>query len=285
MNMALALSTARVLSGRRERIAGKVAFVFQPADEPQTGAQRMIDDGLLQKVHPDFVLAHHAMDNIPTGKVVAQPGRIWASTNTMKLVIQGERAPSNTPHGGVDAALIAAEVVTSLYGMMHRVGPVRDEVVFRVNTITTQAGPEGPRAEVGMRLATYTKASQETLRPRIESIVSGIVTALGSTYTLEDTLVLPPVHNDPAVAQTVINAASQVLGPENIIQDWRNLFSDDIALFLDATPGCVFCMGTFNPDKGTGGFHRPDYDIDEDALVPGVEIMTLAALELLNSAS
>jgi amidohydrolase len=280
-NMTLVLSSAQVLAARRDSITGRVAFVFQPADEPQLGAQRMIDDGLLDKVKPDMVIAQHAMDNIPTGKVVAQAGRLWASTNTMKLVIQGERGASNSPHTGVDSTLIAAEVITTLYAMMHRVSPTRDEVFFRVNSIQAQGGFQGPRAEVGMRLGTFNKATQETLRQRIQELVTGMVTAMGGTCTLEDTLTIPPVVNDPTVAQAVINATAQVVGQENIVREWRNLFSDDIAVFMESTPGCVFAMGTYNPDKGTGGFHRPDYDVDEDALPLGVEIMSRAALELL----
>jgi metal-dependent amidase/aminoacylase/carboxypeptidase family protein len=41
-------------------------------------------------------------------------------------------------------------------------------------------------------------------------------------------------------------------------------------------------LGTANPAKGiTEIWHRPGFDIDEDALPVGVEIMALAALDLL----
>ena len=67
-----------------------------------------------------------------------------------------------------------------------------------------------------------------------------------------------------------------------IIKNWRNPFSDDFGLFMAAAPGCLMLLGTANPDKGiTEIWHRPGFDIDEDALPVGVQIMSLAALDLL----
>src|SRR5262249_38673215 len=42
---AIVAGVAEVLVRHHDRIAGRVAFVFQPADEPMRGAQRMIEDG------------------------------------------------------------------------------------------------------------------------------------------------------------------------------------------------------------------------------------------------
>jgi metal-dependent amidase/aminoacylase/carboxypeptidase family protein len=41
-------------------------------------------------------------------------------------------------------------------------------------------------------------------------------------------------------------------------------------------------LGTANPTKGiTEIWHRPGFDIDEDALAVGVEVLATAALDLL----
>ena len=53
-------------------------------------------------------------------------------------------------------------------------------------------------------------------------------------------------------------------------------------LFMAAAPGCLLLLGTANPDKGiTEIWHRPGFDIDEAALPVGLEIMALAAFDLL----
>jgi metal-dependent amidase/aminoacylase/carboxypeptidase family protein len=82
--------------------------------------------------------------------------------------------------------------------------------------------------------------------------------------------------------RAVERAALRVIGPANIIKNWRNRFSDDFGLFMAAAPGCLMLLGTANPDKGIAeNWHRPDFDIDEEALPLGMEIMALAGLDLL----
>jgi metal-dependent amidase/aminoacylase/carboxypeptidase family protein len=51
---------------------------------------------------------------------------------------------------------------------------------------------------------------------------------------------------------------------------------------MAAAPGCLMLLGTANPDKGINeSWHCPGFDIDEDAWPVGVQIMALAALDLL----
>ena len=284
VNMTLVLGAAHVLASRRDQIAGQVAFVFQPAEEPQVGARRMIEEGLFDRVEPDYVIAHHPMDNLAAGKVVAQAGPIWGSVDVLKLTITGQRPELDAPHGGADAMLMAGEVITSLYAMAHRERPLQEPVVFRVASIQgPRPGQSQPQVEIVMRVTTYNKQVQETLCRRIEDVAAGIVGAMQGSYTLENTHSLPPVVNHPVPAEALVNAVCQTVGVENLVQSWRNTFPEDFVLFMERAPGAVFGIGTTNPAKGvTGRFHQPDYDIDEDSLAPGVEIMARATLALLN---
>jgi len=280
-NMALVLGAAHVLATWRERFAGQVAFVFQPAEEPQTGAMRMIRDGLFERVKPDFVIAQHAMDNLPPGKVVAQAGPIWASVDVLKLTIHGERTELDVPHGGADAMLMAAEAITSLYAMAHREHPLQEPVLLRVTSIAGRSGPGQPTAEIGIRLSTYNRAVQEAMVRRIGEVASGVVAAMRGTCALENTHSLPPIVNHPVPAQALIDAARETVGAENVVDNWRNTFPEDFAWFMERAPGAVFGVGTNNPAKGTGRFHAPDYDVDDDAVPIGVEVTARAALKLL----
>jgi len=63
----------------------------------------------------------------------------------------------------------------------------------------------------------------------------------------------------------------------------RNPFSDDFGLFMAAAPGCLLLVGTANPAKGiTETWHRPGFDIDEDALPLAVEALSLTTLDVLH---
>lgn len=284
VNMALVLGSASILAARRKELVGQVAFVFQPAEEPQTGAKRMIDDGLFERMRPDFVLAHHPMDNLEVGKVVAQVGPIWGSVDVLKLTITGERPLLDAPHGGTDAMLIAGQVITSLYAMAHRENPLQEPVVLRASSIHGPIpGAPQPEVEIMLRVTTYNSTVQEALCRRIDEVSAGIVRAMHGSYRLENTHSLPPIINHPIPSLALIDAAKGAFGEENVVQNWRNTFPEDFAHFMAVAPGAVFGIGTRNSAEGvTGRFHESDYDIDEGCLVPGVEVMSRATVSLLN---
>ena len=64
--------------------------------------------------------------------------------------------------------------------------------------------------------------------------------------------------------------------------DQRQAASDDMSFFLEAAPGCYFFVGASNEAKGiTAPHHSPRFNIDEDALAIGLEVLARAALEYL----
>ena len=290
---AMVAGVAELLVRHRERIAGRVTFVFQPADEPMRGARRMIEDGLLERVKPDMSLGVHVLPMARAGQAVVQEGPIWASRDELILRIRGPQPAS----GGVtafDAARTAAQVTIALYELVTKEGGPAEAVTFRVRSLRSQDGGPvwlgGPRDESGqaaieVNLAVYDNALRARLLRGIEEVSLAIVRGAGGTLSTETGYALPALVNDGHVTAALERAALRVIGRTSIITNWRNPFSDDFGLIMTAAPGCLLLLGTANPDKGiTEIWHRPAFDIDEDALPLGVHIMSLAALDLLQPA-
>ena len=280
---AVVAGIAEVLTRHRDRIAGRVAFVFQPADEPMRGATRMIEDGLLECARPDISLAMHVLPMANTGQVVIQRGPLWASRDELILNVGG---PST-----VDFARTAARITTALYGLVEKEGASAESVTFRVRSLKAeQAGPawlgaprgEPSQAAIEINLALYDNALRAKLLRCIEKVSREIVSAAGGGLSIEVDYALPALVNDDHVTGAVERSAQRVIGQAGIIKDWRNPFSDDFGLFMAAAPGCLMLLGTANPAKGISEiWHRPGFDVDEDALPVGVHIMSLTALDLL----
>ena len=294
---AIAVGVADVLRRHRHRIAGRCAFVFQPADEPMRGAQRMIEDGLLERVKPDLSVSLHVLPMANAGQVVVQNGPIWASWDTRILTISGP-PPSLDGPVTFDLARVAAQVTIALYDLVEREGRSPEPVVFRVRVLTAEQRGRGEASQAAvevlmgrgepsaaaleLNLALYDNELRARLLHRIEHVAGAIVTAAGGTLRFEVDYALPAVVNDHEVTSAIERAARRVVGKANIITGWRNRFADDVALLLRAAPGCLWLLGTANPDKGIAeSWHRPGFDLDEDALPLAVEIMALAALDLL----
>ena len=141
---------------------------------------------------------------------------------------------------------------------------------------------EPSQAALEVNLALHDNALRVHLLGRMEEIARTIATADGGALSVRADYALPALVNDEYVTGAVERAAQQVVGQANIIGRWRNPFPDDFGLFVAAAPGCLMLLGTANSAKGiTEIWHRSGFDIDEDALPVGAEILSLAALDLL----
>jgi len=65
-----------VLSTQREKIAGMIKLIFQPAEENATGAKAMIDDGVLTAPEPQAIFGLHVMP-LPVNTVGSIAGMMW----------------------------------------------------------------------------------------------------------------------------------------------------------------------------------------------------------------
>jgi metal-dependent amidase/aminoacylase/carboxypeptidase family protein len=60
--------------------------------------------------------------------------------------------------------------------------------------------------------------------------------------------------------------------------------AEDFAYYLQKVPGIYICLGTRNEEKNLiEGNHSCKFDIDEDILIQGAELLTIIALDFLNN--
>ncbi len=272
-HIAVALGLARLMHADRADLAGNVVFAFQPAEELGAGARPMIAEGVLDDPPVEEVFGFHADSSIPCGAIAASPGRFMASPGSFDLTIRGSGGHAGLPHRSVDPIISAAYVLTTLQTVISRNVHPDHAGVLSVGLI--QGGTRGNIIPDEVRIAGTVRAFEpETLKQiegRLEQIVKGVTEAMGATYDLRYREGLPPVINDPRSTEVVRRVAGGLYGPDQVLPD-RTTMSDDMALFLQARPGCYFLLGVGNDDwRITEPNHSPRWDVDERAVVLGVE--------------
>ena len=105
-HLAIALGAAKLLSQFRDRLAGQVRFIFQPAEEvprdESSGARGMVAAGVLEHPRAAAVLALHVAPNLDAGHVQCGPEVVMAGAYRLTLTVTGKSAHGATPHKGVD---------------------------------------------------------------------------------------------------------------------------------------------------------------------------------------
>jgi amidohydrolase len=191
------------------------------------------------------------------------------------------------PDGAVDPIVIAAYITTALQTLISRETSPFSPAVITIGIIKAGSAfniiPEIAVMQGTMR--SFTPEHRAYLLRRIQEVAQGIATAMGGSCDVEIIEGCPPCSNDVTMAELVRKAATASVGEENIdtSEAVMTTGSDDMAYFLQAAPGCYFIVGARNEEKDAKyPHHHPRFNIDEDALPIGVEVLTRAALDFLS---
>ncbi len=285
-HMAIGLTVARILAEMRTELHGQFKFVFQPAEEGLGGAERMIAEGVLEDPKPDYALALHLWNEKPLGWLAAAPAPMMAGADIFTIKIIGKGGHGALPETTIDPVVAAAQVVLALQAIVSRnVSPLNAAVVS-VTQITggSTFNVIPPEVELKGTIRTFDKAVQQTVINRMHEIVNNICAAMACQAEIHITQLTPALRNDPQVAAAVQQTATDLF-PE-IHQDnaYRCMGSEDMAFFLENIPGCLFFVGSANPDKGLiYSHHHPKFDFDEQVLPAASAIMASAAVNLSQS--
>jgi amidohydrolase len=282
---AIALEVADILSKRRAELNGNIKFIFQPAEEGAGGANAMMKEGVMNGV--DGIIGLHLASSMPAGRVAVTRGVSQSGANNFTLLVKGKGGHAAAPDQAVDTIMIAVHIIEALYALMSRATSVSDPIIISIGAINAGSAhniiPE--TATIRGTLRTYSPDKLQEMSTRIRALASGIADAMQGSCEVTIGEGCPPCVNDGVMAELVERAVITSVGSDRLdsYTDWRVGPSDDMGFMLQAAPGCYFYLGTGNEAKETDyAHHHPRFNIDEDALPVGVEVMARAALEYLS---
>jgi amidohydrolase len=279
-HMAIGLGVAHLLAARRDRMHGRVKFIFQPAEEPMGGAQAMIADGALENPRPDVAFGLHLWNPLPVGQVAVTTGPIMAGADTFTIHLQGQGGHAASPHETRDPVVAAGQIIAALQSVVSRNIDPLDSAVLSVTSL--QAGTAGNAIPMTARLEgtlrTFTPRARTVALERLRDIAEGISAALGCTATVEGCQEAPPVVNDATALEILRQAIAPLFAPDALRADFRTMASEDMALFLKEVPGCYLLLGASNAARHLDyPHHQPRFDFDEAILPQGVALLASAA--------
>ena len=265
---AMLLGAARHLSAERD-FAGTAVFLFQPAEETSEGALAMIEDGLFERVPVDAVYGLHSLPGLPVGHFSTRPGPVMASVDRFEIRVEARGAHAAMPHQGVDAVLVASQIVVALQSIVSRNLDPLEPAVVTVGAI--QAGdafnvlPDTARL-LGTARA-LTAASRDTIERRLTEIAEGVARLNGAAAQVTYDRISPATVNHAAEAAIASRVAESIAGPGHADPAMAPLMiGEDFARFLELKPGAFSFIG--NGD--TAGLHHPAYDFDDRAIPAGI---------------
>jgi len=279
----MVLGAATVLSELREELAGNIVFLFQPAEEGPGGAEPMIAEGALDGV--DFILGQHMMPSYPAGTMGVTYGAAMAAPDEFRLRIIGKGGHGAYPHLTVDAVQVTAQVITALQALVSRSVDPLQPAVLSIGTIQGGYGFNviADVVEMTGTVRTFDAVLRDELPKRMEALIKGITEGYGAAYELDYQFRYPPLINHKEAVDLMKRVGSEVLGPEKVLDAPPSMGGEDFAYYLQKVPGCFYWLGSEkqDPEHADANLHHPGFDIDEEALFYGVQLMVEGALAYL----
>ncbi|WP_170438997.1 M20 aminoacylase family protein [Ruegeria arenilitoris] len=256
------LGAARYLAETRN-FRGRVALLFQPAEEEGGGADIMVKEGVMDRFDIAEVYALHNAPGFAEGAFYTTPGPIMAAVDTFDILIQGVGGHGAMPHETRDPVMAACGIAQAIQTIVSRNHYALDDLVISVTQIHTgtvnNVIPD--TAYLNGTVRTFDPAVQQMVMTRLEEIVQGQAASYGVTATLEYVVGYPATVNDAGKTGFAAEVAREVSGADRVIAEaGREMGAEDFSYMLQERPGAYLFLG-----QGDGpGLHHPKYNFNDE---------------------
>ena len=256
------LGAAKYLAETRN-FSGRVALIFQPAEEDGGGAQVMCAEGMMDRFDIAEVYGIHNMPGADLGTFHTTPGPIMAAVDSFTIKINGRGGHGAMPHETADPVVAACGIVQAIQTISSRNVHSAQEKVISVTQIHTGTASNiiPDTAMINGTVRTFDKDVQTLIRKRMDEIVQGQAASYGVTAELDYEEGYPATVNAEAQTGFAAGIARDVVGEANVDAESPKVAgAEDFSYMLEERPGAYLFLGA-----GPGaGLHHPKYNFNDE---------------------
>src|SRR5690625_3095953 len=287
---AMLLSAARYLAKHRQ-FSGTIHFIFQPAEEGQNGAKKMIDDGLFTLFPMQAVFGMHNWPGVPAGTFCVHDGPVMASSSVFTITIQGKGAHAAMPHLGHDPVVTAMHLGQAFQTLISReINPLSPAVlsITKIDGGTAENVIPDQATMVGT-VRTFDTDTLDQIETRMQVLTELTCQAHQCTAQFEFDRRYPATINNSAESQFCAKVLSELVGADNVWLDSPpSMGAEDFAFMLQEVPGAYVWIGNGDGSHRSGGhgagpcmLHNSSYDFNDDILSLGATYWVTLAQQRL----
>lgn len=256
------LGAAKYLAETRN-FSGRVALIFQPAEEDGGGAQVMCAEGMMDRFDIAEVYGIHNMPGADLGTFHTTPGPIMAAVDSFTIKINGRGGHGAMPHETADPVVAACGIVQAIQTISSRNVHSAQEKVISVTQIHTGTASNiiPDTAMINGTVRTFDKDVKALIRKRMDEIVQGQAASYGVTAELDYEEGYPATVNAEAQTGFAAGIARDVVGEANVDAESPKVAgAEDFSYMLEERPGAYLFLGA-----GPGaGLHHPKYNFNDE---------------------
>ena len=233
------LGAAMILANNRENLSGSVTFLFQPDEEGNGGADRLIQAGALENI--DAVFGAHVDPSLKAGDIGIKYGNFYASSAMFNIKVIGKSSHGAQREKGIDSIEAASHLIIELLKMNQ---PGKVVTVGKISSGTARNILAG-EAELQGIMRTFGVNERSKMCNELEKLTREIPAKFGAKSECELICNAPGVINDnDKINSFVEKIARDTLGSEHVkILETPTMISEDFGYYIMAKTGCFYHIG------------------------------------------
>lgn len=293
-HVAMLMGAADILVKMKNKLRGKVKFIFQPAEEgaprgEKGGAELMVEEGVLKNPEVDVIFGLHISAETDVGKIRYKEGGAMAAVDPFKIVVKGKQAHGAYPWLSVDPITTAAQIIMSLQTIVSReIKLINEAAVVTIGSIHggNRSNIIPSEVEIVGTIRTLNKAAREHMYEALPRKVKGIADSMRATaeITLPLDYYYPITYNDPALTEKMLPTLIKSAGNDNVIYSKPVTGAEDFSFFQEKVPGLYLWIGgkPLNvPANEAPAHHTPEFYVDDSGMKTGVKLLTDLTLDYM----
>lgn len=248
LHTASLLGAAKLLNAHKEELQGTVKLFFQPDEEGDGGAQRMVDEGCLENPRVDAVFCGHNSTGTRAGAYGLKYGDCYAASNGFIVTVKGKGCHGAYPASGIDPIVVASQIVSALQTLSSRRVYATDSVVVTVGSFHAGTAGNIIPAEAVLKgtIRSFGPEMRKKMCGMFKELVEGVAHSMGAEAEVILIESYPGVVNHEGFSALVEQSMVKLVGREKVeIQRIPNMGTEDFGAFMKnlTIPGCYCDFG------------------------------------------
>ena len=280
-HMSILLAVAELLFKHQEELQGTVKILFQPAEDDIGGAKPMIDEGVLENPKVDKAFGLHVWSELPHCAIGIKKGPIMASTDPFVISIEGKGGHAAIPEKCINPIHAVSKIIEEMQSIEMQYNTNERNVVLGITAVhggsTTNVIPD--KVEMKGICRTFDNEIRTNLKQQLQKKMQEIAQNTNTQIVLHHIEERPVVVNSYDETKTIQNIATEIVGKENIITNYKTMCAEDFSFFLQEVPGAFVFIGCQQEEYYPQ--HNENFKVDEESIILGTQVLYNIAKEYL----
>lgn len=271
-HMALALTSAKILSQIKDKLDGKFYFIFEEGEETGAGINAMVDH--LKDINFDAIYGNHVNTEIETGKIAISKGRVYAGCAGVDFDVIGKGGHGSRPDLLTSPINALVAIINNLNQTWATNLNPNEIVTLGIGSINSGFASNviADRANLKATLRFFEDKVGENALEKLKIVAEKTANLYDCKIRFNDytRVVAYPVSNDKKLAEFAIDSLEEIL-PNSLVYEDVSYGSESFYGYAKICPTVFAKIGIKNEKEGYGaGAHTEKFDVDNEGLYFGL---------------